>query len=749
MLCLALPAGASARAAVRLPAGEEAALRQRAAALFELRERAREGTGVALAPLAGRLDAMADTLEAAGLDSLAGRTRYRLAGVLGRLGRRAEAEGQLGRAVAAALRSRDVATEVDAKGLLVDHLVSRQPEAALAAGRDLAARLGRLRDTLALGDIHSTMARAWGHMGRWSEALAEARSAHRFYVRARHARQQAFALGQSSTALRHLGRHAEAAVATDSAIALGRRANLGLPLARALLERAALRRHAGRAASALLDLDEALAIDRRLGDRSHEASTRHARTTVLAALGRNEEALAETDSLLALPRVSDDPVVLIQALGARGELLLDLGRTREADSLLVAALERFEAHVARLVSEEARAGAQVHALRARSALAECRTATAGAEAGWGVLEAARAGTLRRDAAAAAPEAGALLARLAERHAALVHYAESPGGGRFAFVLADGAVRVARTAAADESDARAARALLAAGGPAAAREPLARLSGALLAPVLALLGPSVRRLVIVPPTDLEGLPFEALPLPRAPAGTLGERYAVSYAPSAGVLDDLERREPPRGRVVAFADPAVPGVPALPASRDEARRAAAGGACVLGREATRERFAREARQAAVLHVAAHAVAEPGAPSRRALRLAGADGVLTAAAVESLGCASDLVVLSGCSTAGGTRYRGEASFGLVRAFLAGGSRTVVATLWDVDDAEAARFMAAFYAHLRAGRDRDEALRRARRERAAAGSVDAWAFTLTGVGGEPVAALLRAGGRSAGRAK
>ena len=61
---------------------------------------------------------------------------------------------------------------------------------------------------------------------------------------------------------------------------------------------------------------------------------------------------------------------------------------------------------------------------------------------------------------------------------------------------------------------------------------------------------------------------------------------------------------------------------------------------------------------------------------------DGVLELFEIHRLALDCDLAMLSACETAKGPRVAGEGSFALSRAFLAAGSRRVVASLWKVDD-------------------------------------------------------------------
>jgi len=73
---------------------------------------------------------------------------------------------------------------------------------------------------------------------------------------------------------------------------------------------------------------------------------------------------------------------------------------------------------------------------------------------------------------------------------------------------------------------------------------------------------------------------------------------------------------------------------------------------------------------------------------------DGILTAEEVSSLDLSSvDLVVLSACNTALGVIRPGEGVFGLRRAFSIAGARTLIMTLWSVEDRSAESWIRAFY--------------------------------------------------------
>src|SRR6185503_11381279 len=75
---------------------------------------------------------------------------------------------------------------------------------------------------------------------------------------------------------------------------------------------------------------------------------------------------------------------------------------------------------------------------------------------------------------------------------------------------------------------------------------------------------------------------------------------------------------------------------------------------------------------------------------------DGFLRARDAAHLRLRADLVTLSGCGTGLGKEVRGEGVLCLAYGFHRAGARSVLMSLWDVDDRATAAVMAAMYRRM-----------------------------------------------------
>ena len=157
-------------------------------------------------------------------------------------------------------------------------------------------------------------------------------------------------------------------------------------------------------------------------------------------------------------------------------------------------------------------------------------------------------------------------------------------------------------------------------------------------------------------------------------------------------------------------------------------------LLGRQATKDEVLRRLGSVALVHIAAHGNIESGeialAP-KRTVRPSEAEFILTMKEVKQIQLRARLVVLSCCHSARG-EIKAEGVVGIARAFLGAGARSVLVSLWAIDDKATLEFMKNFYQHLVAGKSASEALNRAMncmRESTEFSDVTHWApFVLIG---------------------
>ena len=267
--------------------------------------------------------------------------------------------------------------------------------------------------------------------------------------------------------------------------------------------------------------------------------------------------------------------------------------------------------------------------------------------------------------------------------------------------------------------------------------------------------NARRLLVSPDGALNLVPFEAL-VDQYDQFVI-ERFSISYLTSGR---DLLRMQVPRehhSQPVIVADPhygeprlsprtrkgggtpaaesAALYFPALANTAEEARvikRFFPSAVLLTGPRATKAAFS-QLDAPRMLHIASHGfflqdLARRGSDSATAIQnpllrsgiaLAGAnlgdrargDGILTALEASGLNLwGTKLVTLSACDTGVGEVTNGEGVYGLRRAFLLAGTETLVMSLWPLSDYMARETMVGYYAGLRAGLGRGEALRQAK---------------------------------------
>ena len=211
-----------------------------------------------------------------------------------------------------------------------------------------------------------------------------------------------------------------------------------------------------------------------------------------------------------------------------------------------------------------------------------------------------------------------------------------------------------------------------------------------------------QLVISPDGPLHEIPFHALYDGNA---FVIERKAVSYTPSATILA-LCNQAIPAGSgalIVGYGGDYLPGVQA---EVHAVVKHFANATVLIGENATSTHFLSQVGSHRHVHVASHARFRQDNVMLSALSLA--DRRLTFAEITRLRLQTDLVVLSGCETGQG-RVLGTDVMSLANGFLGAGARSLLVSLWRVDDSTTVTFMDKLYRHLATETNRAEALRRA----------------------------------------
>ncbi len=389
-------------------------------------------------------------------------------------------------------------------------------------------------------------------------------------------------------------------------------------------------------------------------------------------------------------------------------LLARLGRAREAFEFVERAKGRALVDLLASQKQLGRPGDQAVLARLDSPGLDLRAIPdPAAPDSRGILVAAR-----RELQARAPElaslvsvqdvrAGAIQARLGTDETLVEYYAAGPRW--MAFVVTRTALTAHALEAPDlEARVRELRRTLADPGrePAQTRE-LQRM-------LLDRLDLATPRLTIVPHGVLHYVPFCALGTRDA---ALLDRFSLRILPSATLLTFLKPRKAGGGSLILGNPDLGQAALDLPFAQEEAEalaRILPEPSLRLREAATAGEVAKGAGRFRIIHLAAHGFFDDAHPLESALFLA--RGALKVADLYRLDLDADLVTLSACETALSTVSRGDEVVGFTRGLLYAGSRSVLSSLWKVDDRCTRDLMVAFYRNL-PGSTKTEALRDAQR--------------------------------------
>ena len=271
----------------------------------------------------------------------------------------------------------------------------------------------------------------------------------------------------------------------------------------------------------------------------------------------------------------------------------------------------------------------------------------------------------------------------------------------------------------------------------------------------------KRLIIIPDGKLHYFPIAALPLPHStdnlPILLTNETvYEPSAATLALLMRNSEKISTAPKNLLIFSDPifsdqdarisavaettnqsatdslhketfrfaeSLTSLGRLNASQDEADAiigiiGASESTALSGAAATRERaLDASVSDYKIIHFATHGLINEQRPELSGIVLSQVDqngqnrnGVVRLQDIYAMNLSADAVILSACNTGIGKEVKGEGLLSLNNAFLQAGAKSVVSSLWKVDDYAAQELMKNFYQELSSGTvTTSEALRRA----------------------------------------
>lgn len=128
------------------------------------------------------------------------------------------------------------------------------------------------------------------------------------------------------------------------------------------------------------------------------------------------------------------------------------------------------------------------------------------------------------------------------------------------------------------------------------------------------------------------------------------------------------------------------------------------------------AMESKQYSIIHFATHSKSHDEQPRKAKIAFTAIEDstedndFLTFPEIFNLRLNADMVVLSACETGLGEFQKGEGIMSLSRAFAFAGAKSIITTLWSVDDRSTAELIQDFYQELDAGKDKSEAMQQAK---------------------------------------
>ena len=254
----------------------------------------------------------------------------------------------------------------------------------------------------------------------------------------------------------------------------------------------------------------------------------------------------------------------------------------------------------------------------------------------------------------------------------------------------------------------------------------------------------KEVIIVPDGILGYIPFDVLLAEKPKDATLfsshsyfGKNHVISYNYSATLwqeMQDKKHKTEPEKSFIGFApyfngDTTLfsklysddvtmrRGLDSLKYSGEEVFKAQKlmAGEAVLNQNATKQKFEENVGNYRIVHLATHGKANDKMGDYCFLAFSKPkdsleNELLYVQDIYNISLNADLVVLSACETGIGELKKGEGIVSLARAFAYAGAKSMVTTLWSVNDKSTMQIMENFYRQIKKGQTKDFALWKAK---------------------------------------
>ncbi|SFI74273.1 CHAT domain-containing protein [Olleya namhaensis] len=218
-----------------------------------------------------------------------------------------------------------------------------------------------------------------------------------------------------------------------------------------------------------------------------------------------------------------------------------------------------------------------------------------------------------------------------------------------------------------------------------------------------------KLLIIPDSDLQSIPFEALRTKNN--DYLIKNHEISYAYSVThLLKNNTIKRDPKNTFISFAPITFnyDNLKNLPQSKAEAKTIANlfSGKSKINQNATKNIFLKNLNDYKIIHLSTHSDTNDSITPWIAFK----NKKLQLNELYTTTNQAELVFLSSCKSSLGQSNQGEGIFSLARGFFSSGANSVISSLWNVNDKSNAEITLSFYKYIKKGKSKSTALRQAK---------------------------------------